>query len=490
MGNIKKNYIYSICYQLLVMLLPLITSPYISRVMGVEKVGIFSYTYSIVNYFLLFSMMGIANYGNRSIAFVRDNKDKVSKAFWSIYLLQVITASISLIFYLIYVIFFVKQYRNIYIIWSLVLISGMIDISWLFFGFEKFKVTITRNIIVKIISLIMIFVFIKTEDDLSKYVLIISLSTLINQLLLWPFTKKIIVFKKPTFNNIINHIKPNFILFIPVVAVSIYTIMDKIMLKNLSSIEQVGLFDNAQKITIIATGIITSLGTVMLPRMSNLYAKEENELCKKYIWISIEYIMIIAIALSFGISAVANNFVPIFFGEDFINSGPIMSLLSYTIIFIAWANVIRTQYLIPNKKDKIYVISVLLGAIVNFTINIILIPKYNSMGAAIGTICAEFIVALYQTICIRKELSIVTYIKNILSFFLVGISMFFIVKYIEIVLGKSLTVLFLQIIIGAFYYGVCTLIILYKRKNKIILNLKIKIYDRMIKDEGNLKKRY
>ena len=165
MGNIKKNYIYSICYQLLVMLLPLITSPYISRVMGVEKVGIFSYTYSIVNYFLLFSMMGIANYGNRSIAFVRDNKDKVSKAFWSIYLLQVITASISLIFYLIYVIFFVKQYRNIYIIWSLVLISGMIDISWLFFGFEKFKVTITRNIIVKIISLIMIFVFIFLLND-------------------------------------------------------------------------------------------------------------------------------------------------------------------------------------------------------------------------------------------------------------------------------------------------------------------------------------
>lgn len=490
MGNIKKNYIYSICYQLLVMLLPLITSPYISRVMGVEKVGIFSYTYSIVNYFLLFSMMGIANYGNRSIAFVRDNKDKVSKEFWSIYLLQLITASISLIFYLIYVIFFVKQYRNIYIIWSLVLISGMIDISWLFFGFEKFKVTITRNIIVKIISLIMIFVFIKTEDDLSKYVLIISLSTLINQLLLWPFTKKIIVFKKPAFNNIINHIKPNFILFIPVVAVSIYTIMDKIMLKNLSSIEQVGLFDNAQKITIIATGIITSLGTVMLPRMSNLYAKEENELCKKYIWISIEYIMIIAIALSFGISAVSNNFVPIFFGEDFINSGPIMSLLSYTIIFIAWANVIRTQYLIPNKKDKIYVISVLLGAIVNFAINIMLIPKYNSMGAAIGTISAEFIVALYQTICIRKELSIVTYIKNILSFFLVGISMFFIVKNIEIVLGKSLLVLVLQIIIGAFYYGVCTLIILYKRKNKIILSLKIKIYDRMIKNEGNLKKRY
>lgn len=477
MSSIKKNYIYSIIYQILLTILPLITTPYISRIMGVKNIGIFSYTYSITNYFLLFSMMGVINYGNRCIASERDNRDEVSKIFWNIYFLQLITSTISLLLYYMYIIIFAKENLFLSFIWSITLISAIFDITWLFFGFEEFKITINRNIIIKVISAVAIFIFVKSKEDLWIYIFIISLSTLIGQLLLWTYIKKFVSFRKPSIEEMIKHVRPNLIMFIPVIAVSMYTIMDKIMLNNLSSLTQVGLYENAQKITIISTGIVTSLGNVMLPRMSNLYSKGNYELCEKYIEISIELIMILAIAISFGISSIAPNFSTIFFGDSFEGSGIIMSTLSYSIIFIGWANVIRTQYLIPNKKDSIYVKSVVLGAIINLIFNTFTIPKFGAIGAVGGTLCAEFTVAMYQTICVKNTLKVNKYLNNIKKYFISGIIMFIVVRYIGISFKNSVLNLSVQISTGIVIYTFITYILLIKDNNQItfyIKNLKLK----------------
>ena len=454
MTSIKKNFTYNVFYQILTLILPLITAPYVSRVIGAEGQGIYSYTYSIAYYFMLFAMLGLKNYGNREIAKHRDNKEKLSKTFCSIYGLQFITALLSTIVFVIYIIFFSeKQYLLFYLLQLIYLISAFFDISWFFFGLEKFKTTVTRNVIIKIATLACTFLFVKTKNDLNIYIFLMSFSTLASQIALWPFLMKEIKFVRPTLKEIIKHLKPNLILFIPVIAVSIYTIMDKIMLGNMTNMKNVGLFEYGERIVTIPLNIITALGTVMLPRMSNLVAKGDEENTKKYINRSMEFTLFLSIPICLGLMATAENFVPIFLGDEFIKTGEITKYLSIIIVVTSFANVIRTQYLIPKEKDMIYIISVILGAIVNLFINIILIPKYDIMGAVIGTIFAETTVMLYQTFKVRKELEIKKYIKQFVHFFVKGFVMYIVVISLSFVVKQKAILIISQVIAGCIIYA-------------------------------------
>lgn len=479
MSNVKKNFIYNIMYQILVMILPLITAPYIARILGTEGVGIYSYTYSVAYYFVLFAMLGLNNYGNRQVAKVRDDKDKLSKTFISIYCMQLITSAIMIFCYIIYLRFFIKENLNIAIIQIIYLISTAFDINWFFFGLEKFKLTVTRNTIIKILTVICVFIFVKTRDDLYKYTLIMSIGTLISQLMIWPFVKKSVKFVKISIKDIFKHIKPCLILFIPVIAVSLYKIMDKVMIGNMSTMEQVGLYENSEKIVNILTALITALGTVMLPKISNLLANGEKEKSKQYIEKSMEFTIISSVAFTFGLMAIAKPFAPLFFGEEFKDAGIIIQYLAITTIFVAIANVIRTQYLIPNEKDKTFIISVSLGALVNIVFNLLLIPKYQALGAVIGTILAEFSVMIYQIMDVRKELPVFKYLKDNFKYFVLGIIMFFAVSVLHNLIENDALLVTIQVIIGVLIYatgfGIIQMIDL-KEKNiiKLIQKLRVK----------------
>lgn len=414
--------------------------------------GIHSYTYSISYYFMLIAMLGLNNYGNRSIAKVRDNKDELSKTFWSIYLLQFIVSTLMVITYLIYIILFNIRYKQIAVIQIFYVISSIFDINWFFFGLEKFKITIIRNTIIKIISLVSIFLFVRNSDDLWVYTLILSGSTFLSQIILWPYMKKYVNFTKIKIIDILKHLKPCLILFIPVIAVSIYKIMDKIMLGNMASIVEVGYYENAVKIIDVPKCIITSLGTVMLPRMSNMIAKGEEEKIKMYIGKSLQVIMFLALPITMGLIAISDDFILIFLGNNFTKTGTLIKYLAISLIFLSWANVIRTQYLIPKERDKDYIISVILGAIVNLVMNIILIPRYASIGACYGTICAELIVMLYQTYKVKNELNISVYIKNIMIFVINSLIMFIIVDLLNYIPMSIYYRLILQVIIGIIIY--------------------------------------
>lgn len=452
MASIKKNFSYNIIYQILLLILPLITAPYISRVIGPEGSGIYSYTYSVVQYFVLFAMLGLNNYGNRTIAKCRDNKEKLSHEFSSIYCFQLITTIIMTILYIAYISIFDNKYFTFALIQLIYLISAGFDINWLFFGLEKFKLTVTRNTIIKILSVISIFVFVRNKSDLIIYAIIMASTSLISQLALWAFVKKEVKFVKPKFEEIKKHIKPNIVLFIPVIAVSVYKIMDKIMLGNMTTIENVGYYEYAERMISIPLSIITALGTVMLPRISNLIANGENDKVKSYMDKSMELMMFLSIPICFGLITVAPNFIPIFLGEEFKQTGYIIQYLATTIPFISWANVIRTQYLIPNEKDKIYITSVVLGAIINFAINIILIPKYQTIGAAIGTICAEMFVMLYQTYAVRKELEIKKYSRYVCKYAIKGLVMYIVIISLGNVIKNKTILIVTQIMIGVIIY--------------------------------------
>ena len=464
MGGVKKNFLYNILYQILILIIPIVTVPYVSRVLGSTGIGIYSYTYSIVYYFMIFAMLGLNNYGNRSIAKARDNKEKLSRTFKEIYCMQIITSITMIILYFLYLVIFDVKYKEIALIQSIYVISCLFDINWFFFGIEKFKLTVTRNAIIKVLSLISIFLLVKDKNDIWIYTLIASGSLLLSQLFLWPFVKKYVNNVEIKLKDFIKHFKPCLKLFLPVIAVAIYKVMDKTMIGWFSDVSEVGFYENAEKIINVPNAIIAALGTVMLPRMSNLYAKNREEESKKVIDKSIKLMMFLAFAMTFGLICISKNFSLIFFGQGFEKSGIIIILLSITILFLSWGNVLRTQYLIPKEYDKIYIESAFLGAIVNLIFNLIFIPKYASIGASIGTILAELSVMLYQTISIKNELPIKKYIKDIIPFFIKSIIMFIVIYLFNFFNLNNILRIIIQVVLACIVYYLLN----YKYVNELI----------------------
>lgn len=452
-SNVKSNFLYSCVYQILLMILPLVTSPYVSRILGSKGLGIFSYTFSLASTFALVGMLGVNNYGNRTIAAVRDDRRKRSEDFWNIWAIQCIVTGIMIIGYIIYVLFYCpKEYKLVSWIQIITILCSVTDVNWLFFGLEKFKITVTRNIIIKILNVLMIFLFVKNENDVWLYCLIIISGMFISNITIWPFLFKEVDFVMPKMKNITPHFNNTIILFIPVIAITLYNRIDKVMIGILSDMVQTGLYENTDKIITIPLSFITAMGTVMLPRMSYLFSKGDNHQTLRYISLSMEFVCFMSVAMTFGISGIAIEFAPIFFGEKFVDTGVLIMLLSPKIICISWANVIRTQYLIPLHKDKIYVISVWLGAIVNIVVNLLLIPSMGAMGAVIGTIIAESIVMIYQTISVWNELPMLDYIKKGTYYFFGGVVMFLVVRLIGNKMGISVLTVIVQIIVGAIVY--------------------------------------
>lgn len=470
--KVFKNFLYNVGYQILKMILPLITAPYIARVLGAESIGIYSYTYSIAYYFVLFGQLGLSVYGNRTIAYARDNKEKLNKTFCSLYYMQLIISIMSISIYVIYVAVFAKRYNLFFWIQLVYVVSTLFDINWFYFGIEKFKLTVTRNTIVKITSVILILTIVKTKEDLVLYTVIIALGTLLGQIALWTRLNKYIEFRKCNFKECIVHLKPMLILFLPTIATSLYRVMDKIMLGSVDDISQLGFYENSEKFISISMGVINALGIVMIPKISNLIAASDFKKIKEYINKSMEGIFIIASPLAFGLAAISDKLSVIFYGNEFVSCSNIIKLLSVSIIFSAWANVLRTQYLVPNKKDKEYIVSMFVGAIANIIINIMLIPKIGAIGAAIGTIIAELGVAVMHSIYVRKELELIKYIKMIFPYILLGIIMFSILRLINTYIAFSVIGLVMLIICGGLLYIAETIIYLIVSKSQYYYILK------------------
>ena len=270
MSSLKKNLAYNVAYQILVIILPLITAPYVSRVLGADGLGTYSYIFSIVTYFGLFGMLGIANHGNRSVALVRDNRHKVSEAFSNTYIIQLCTTVIALLLYFLFIYCWFSGDKTIAYIESIIVLSYVLDITWFFFGLEQFAVTVTRNAIIKIATVVAIFIFVRSREDLWIYALIMSCRMIFSQIYLWLRIRKYADFCKPSWSQVKSNIKPVLMLFIPAIAYSIYKLLDKVMLGAMSSMSQVGLFDNAEKIINIPSSLITAFGTVMMPRITVL----------------------------------------------------------------------------------------------------------------------------------------------------------------------------------------------------------------------------
>lgn len=449
--KIVKNYLYNVGYNILILLTPLLTVPYISRVLGPTGVGINATTNSVITYFLLAGTVGITIYGNREIAFIREDFEKRSQVFWEIELLQITTIGLAYLAFCIFL-FFQNQLKMYFFYQSFLIIAGAFDISWFFMGLEDFKKTVLRNILVKIISLFAIFVLVKTKNDVGIYILMLSLSQLLGNATLWPYLNRIVRVPKIATLHIFKHLKPSLSLFIPQVAITIYLAVNKTMLWQLDSVTASGYYDYSDKLIKLVLAIVTSTGTVMLPHIANLYARKKMKQVKEYLYISFDFVLFIAIPMCFGIAALATSLAPWFFGSEFTMVNKLLMIEAPVIILIGLSNVIGQQYLLPTKQTRTYTVSVVLGAVTNIVINIPLILKYGVYGAMIATLLSELTVTSYQLIKVRTALKLSKLFANVGKYMFAAVIMFMQVYVLNICVKISAISLFFQIIIGLLIY--------------------------------------
>jgi O-antigen/teichoic acid export membrane protein len=446
-------------YQIINILIPMITAPYVSRVLGANGLGVNSYTLAITQYFILFGTIGIGLYGNRTIASVKENKKELRITFWSMAVLQFITTMIAFFVYILMFIVRDTDYRLMFIVQGLNILAPAFDVTWLFLGLEQFKKTVTRNTIIRIIALICTFIFVKNENDIWKYALIFSFSVFIGQLVMWYYVPAIIGKPIIVFKEIKKHFLPSIRMFIPQIALQFYVILDKTMIGLLANKVELGFYENAEKIVKMSLAVVTSMSTVMLPRLTSIFIQKDYKKMREYLNKSFGFVNYLAIPMMFGIAAISVKFAPWFFGDEFVKSGPLMMVLSLIIPGITWSSVIGMQYLLAVDKIREFTISVTAGTLINFALNLVLIPLYKSKGAAISTIVGELTVALIQLYLSRKDLSVKELFKDFWKYILSGLAMFIVVKLMNMNTVFSVANLVLQIIVGGLVYFVSLLML-------------------------------
>lgn len=448
--QLKRNLSYQTAYQMLQVLTPLLVTPYISRVLGSDSIGEYSYAYSVAYYFVMFAMLGVTNYGNRSIAAVSDSRLERSRVFSEIYSLQMLTSVIAIGAYFVFLV--TATPGKIAEIQVFYVLTSIFDISWLFFGVEDVKPVVIKNTIIKFLSLIGVFSLVKKKSDLWVYTVLLAGGQFIGCISMWLSTKRYVDFVFPRAKDVLTHLMPNFKLFIPVIAVSVYKTLDKIMLGSMSTSAQVGFYTNSETLINAPLSFVLAVGTVMMPRITNLLANKRIEESVQLFRKSLRITMCFSCAAAFGIIAVAPTFVPFYYGNGYFPCVSLIQGQAIVLLFLTWANVVRTQYLLPHKHDGQYTISIISGAILNVTCNCILIPRYGARGALLATVLAECCVCVIQSIDANKYISMWKCIKDNIQFVLSGALMFIVVRITTNTNDTELVMLIKQIAIGAVTY--------------------------------------
>lgn len=460
--SITKNYLYNLIYQILLIVIPIITTPYVSRVLGADGVGKYSFSNSIVSYFVIFASLGFIYYAQREIAKYQDNKKKQSEIFWEIITVRSVSVLTALIVYFTVIVLgvFKEEYTLLMIILSINILAVAFDISFLFAGNEDFSKTVFTNTLVRILNVIAIFVFVKDRNDLWKYVLISALTLLTANASLAVYAKNYLC--KIEIKNLkpIRHIKPAVILFLPTIAISVYTYLDKTMIGVITGSDfENGFYEQAEKIVKIVMTVVTSLGTVMIPRNANAFERKDMDAIRRNIYRSVRFVLLLGIPMMIGLIAVSDNMVPWFLGDGYYKSANIMKILSVLILAIGLSNVFGLQYLIPAGEDKKFTISVTCGAITNFLLNLVLIRLFKSYGAAIATIVAEIAVAVIMFCFIRKNISLREILKSSIKYLISGIIMFVPCFMLGRILAPSIINTFIIVFTGVVVYLICLILL-------------------------------
>ena len=448
--KVIKNYLYNLSYQILTIILPIITVPYVTRIFTSEDLGNYGFYNSIVSYFLLFAMLGIGIYGTKQIAAARN----VSSTFWNIYAIQLTASILALFVYVITLVSIPKMSGMVPIILGIVLLTKMIDISWLFTGKEDFKKITLRNTMVKVAGVISIFTFIKSSEDLYLYIFLIVIFDFLGQFVMWIPAKKFI--KRPSFDTKIikKNLHPIVLLFLPQVAISLYVVLDRTLLGLLGSYSDVGIYEQGQKLTSILLTVVSSLGAVMLPRVANLLSERKEKEAQNMVRFSFILYNLIIFPMIFGLIAINEIFVKLFLGQNFQDVKYVLYIIVFNIMFIGWTNILGYQVLVVRNKNKEFMLSTTIPAIVSVAVNIAVIPFFGYIGASITSVVVEFLVFAiqwyYSRNIINKNL---LFNKDLAKIICSSLVMFGVVMLCKIMLGfDGIVGLVIYLVVGGISY--------------------------------------
>lgn len=471
--RVISNYFFNVIYNALVIILPLITVPYVSRVLGAEKIGQYGYTQSIVSIFVLLGTLGTQIFAQREIAYYQDDVEKRSKVFWEMLILRMITVGIFTMIYGVMIIIN-GQYTVLYAIQIIDLLAAFFDITWFFQGIEEFKKTVIRNIVVKLFIVFLMFLLVKEADDLPVYVLLHSLALLLGNLSLYCYVPQYVVRVSHKMLHPLSYLYRVLGLFIPQVAVQIYATLDKAMLGYLSgeaNVDQVGYYEQAQKIIKLLLAMIAALGTVMLPRMANAFSKKEEEVIKRSLNASFEFVFFLGCPLMIGISSIADKLVPWFYGTGY---EPVKGLIIFTspiIIITGISNLIGMQFLLPVQKQKEYTVAVTAASLSNVILNLFLIPRFQSLGAVIASVCAECVAIFIEISFIYAYIEFGKLLHSIIKYFGFAVCMGVCVWRVGAGMQANMMTTIMQVIVGGLVYG----ILLFVSKDRFIKILMDKV---------------
>lgn len=459
----RKNSIMMVLYEVLCLLVPLIITPYISRTLGAEGVGIYSYTYSIVTYFVILVQLGIKLYGRREIAKVNDNKKEYSKVFFELLYLEIAMFAIVSVLYTVFVFGVVRSeaYRIALSIQYIEIVVALLDISWLYFGLEKFTAIVIRNIAVRLGEILFIFMLIHSQRDVYIYIAIMAGCNFLGVLSMWLGIRSKIIKVAVSKSDIQKRVLPLIKLFIPVLSTTLFSIVDKTIIGSFINSENVGYYENAYKIAKIPVVVITALGNVALPRVTKLIADGKESESRAFIEKSMSLIMGITVAMSFGMFGIADVFIPLYLGDGFTAVIPLFKILSFMIVFIGWGNVLRTQYMIPKGYDTLYTKSVVYAAIINIAMSLALVKPFGAFGVAIASLGSEIVICVYTTLKLHKEVNCSLLIRENYSYIFFGALMSYLVFATGRVLNGMLPdylILCVQVVGGIFIYFIAVCI--------------------------------
>ncbi len=399
--SIRENYIYNLIYQVMTLLTPFITTPYISRVLGPEGTGVQSYTASVAQYFVIAAAMGTAAYGQREIARNRDDRAALSRTFWEIECLCAATTALCLVIW-IGLIGFSRRYAPYYAALTMTLLAVPLDISWLFGGMERYGLIAVRNIAVKLAGIVCMFLFVKSSQDLLLYVALLAATGLLGNLSMWAYLRRFVDPADWRTFQVKRHLKETMIYFVPTIATSVYTILDKTMIGWFTgeSKTQNGYYEYATGFVNMGKILIISFNSVMSARMSYLFAVEKTEEIRSRIRDSLNFILLLALPIALGLAGIAKGFVPWFLGKGYEPVAGLLYMLCPLVLIVGLSDCMGSQLLTPGGQRAKSAKVIVAGACLNFAMNLALIPRFSSAGAAAASLLAElFITGMYLYLC-------------------------------------------------------------------------------------------
>lgn len=467
--SLKKNIVLNVVKTTLSILFPLVSFPYASRILLPDGIGKVNFARAVMEYFVLIATLGIHVYGVREGAKVRDDKYLLSKFSKEIFFINIISTSIAYILFFLALFSIPKfaDYKALLCVISATILFTALGMDWLYGAVEDYEYITVRFIIFNVISLVLLFLLVHEQKDYLRYATIAVVSNVGANVLNFIHSRKYISFSIVKKLELKRHLKPICILFAMAAIIKIYNVLDKTMLGFLCDDWQVGIYSAAIKVNKIILSLVVAACTVLLPRLSYYSEKDDINKFNDLVYKGFNVLLLISIPSSVGLSLVSYHIMMLLSGEHYLAAVPVMRIMNPIILIIGISNFIGMQLFMPLRKEKYTLYSVICGAIINFTLNMILIPKYQATGAAISTLCAETIVTMVQLFLAKNIIDLNTLIKMFLVYLLnavaMGIIVFFIINQIE------------NIIIG-FICGVGTGFIVYTallmiEKNEIVYSI-------------------